>query len=379
MKPISDDALLNQLQDLRDEVPPMPEGLHADWMRLVEEDAMKNSHSVENTRREEAAAPARRTWMRYAGIAAALVFLIGGTVLSRPALRSQGKTARSADVSYASDEDAYEAETGAYDTVMEDADYAYPMEEAAYSAGMQSNALAKSAGMGAAEQPAEDDRKVIRTVDLAITTRDYAASCDQLKALCEAHGGSVTHMSDTTGSRSLHTAYYTLRIPAENLDAFLAEVTGTGTVTRQEISASDVTESYRDTQARLATQQAKMQRLTELLKEATDISDLLAIESEIADTQYQIDSYQTSLNRTDKQVAYSTVDITLKEEKPEEHLTAPELTLGERLQAAITAGWESFVEFLSDMAVFLTAALPYLLVLALIIIVLRIVIRRRKK
>ena len=367
-----DDALLNQLRELRDDVPPMPEGLHASWMRAVEEDM--NTNHEEQTVRET---PVRRPWLRWVSAAAALVFLVGGTILSRPALRPEKcaagsvpeEAARSvaAPAAY-SESDDYDY--GAYEEA--EADGAY--ESAAFAMG---GSLAKSNAADAV-QP-ETDRKIIRTVDMAITTREYAASCEELKALCAAHGGSVTHMSDTTGSRSLHTAYFTLRIPAERLDDFLAAVQGTGTVTRQEISASDVTESYRDTQARLDTQRAKMERLTQLLLEASDVSDLLAIENEIADTQYLIDSYQGSLNHTDSQAAFSTVDITLKEEKPEENLTAPELTFGERLQAAVSAGWESFVEFLEDMAVFLLAALPYLIVLALIVVIVRLVVRRRRK
>ena len=59
---------------------------------------------------------------------------------------------------------------------------------------------------------------------------------------------------------------------------------------------------------RLKTQQDKMTRLLELIKQATDVSDLLEIESEVADTQYEIDSLQSSLLTIDRDVDKSAVN-----------------------------------------------------------------------
>ena len=73
------------------------------------------------------------------------------------------------------------------------------------------------------------------------------------------------------------------------------------------------------------------------------------------------------------------MDITLREEKPEENLTAPELSLGERLLAAIQAGWDAFTEFLEDAAVFLVAALPFLAVVALLAVILHIARKKHRQ
>ena len=357
MKPELDDVLLNQLQSLQEEVPPMPEDLHAGWMQQLEEEAMKETRTSRPI----------RPWLKALSVAAAAIFVIGGTLLTRPLLRPDSSSRQRATIANSATEaDSWDATE----------DYAEAEIETMVSYDAANGILmAKSADQGGIVS----DRKVIRNVELTITTREYDQSFEQLQALCAAHAGSIAYMSDTTGSRSLHTAYLTLRIPAENLDAFLQDASEAGAITRKEISASDVTESYQDTQARLNTQQAKMERLQELLRNASDISDLLAVENEIADTQYLIDSYQASLNNTDRQVAYSTVDITLREEKPEENLTAPELSLGERLLAAIQAGWDAFTEFLEDAAVFLVAALPFLAVVALLAVILHIARKKHRQ
>ena len=82
----------------------------------------------------------------------------------------------------------------------------------------------------------------------------------------------------------------------EKLDELLAGAEGYGRVISRTETAEDVTESYQDTAARLATQQAKMERLQALMNDTASLSDLLELESAIADTQYTIDSLQSRLN-----------------------------------------------------------------------------------
>lgn len=123
-----------------------------------------------------------------------------------------------------------------------------------------------------------------------------------------------------------------------------------------------------------------MDRLQALITESGDLSDLLALEAQIADTQYQIDALTTSLNRTDRQAAYSTVTVSLYEE------TAPAITdttvsLSERISAALRMGWEAFTDFCQDMLVFVTAALPFIAIVVVLVIALAIIrkVRRNKK
>ena len=52
-----------------------------------------------------------------------------------------------------------------------------------------------------------------------------------------------------------------------------------------------------------------MERLQALMSETATLSELLELESAIADTQYTLDSLQSQLNQTDDQVAYATVDV----------------------------------------------------------------------
>ncbi len=375
------EVLRDALSGLNEEVPPMPEGLHAAWMQKVEEDAVTKTKQPTRTRFMQKAT-------RYLSIAAALVFVVGGTLLTRdqfsdlsdirtrqPAL---GSAATYSGASFTGARKMVYEDGGVEETAAADYDLMVASNAelvvAAATSGEWEAALSR-----AMPEPAEAEKKIIRTASLTIATQTYEDSLAALRSGCEQSGGWIQNVSESVGrSNGLRTAHLTLRIPQSALDGYLLDADALGRITSRSESATDVTESYQDTAARLSTQEALMARLQALLPESADLTDLLALESQIADTQYEIDRLRSSLTSTDRQVTYSTVTVTLKEE------TSPALTDGavsfsDRLKAAVFTGWEAFTSFLSDAAVFLMAALPFIAVVAVLYIAVRIVRRFKRR
>lgn len=375
MLPIDENEVLRDaLSGLNEEVPPMPEGLHAAWMQKVEDD-MDHSRiekAIEKTR-------TRRSLTRFLSVAAAMVFVVGGTLLTRDDLYAKsadtaaGGTSRSALF-----ESAY-ANSASYDYDEVYDDEVAETETAAYGAVLTSSARGTvKASADTDTGTADTEKKIIRTASLTISTQTFEDSLTALKSACEGQGGWIESATENTSSYSgLRTAYLTLRIPQDALDAYLAGTEELGRITSRSESAQDVTATYQDTQTRLNTQLALMERLQALITESGDLSDLLALESQIADTQYQIDSLQSSLNATDRKVSYSTVSVTLKEEKTAD-LTDDSLSFGERLSSAIRVGLNTLVGFLGDAAVFLVAALPFIGIVVIVAVILWIIRKRRK-
>lgn len=347
------------LTTLARDVPPIPADFHAGWMKRVKED-VKMRQDQENKR----SAPARRGWLRGLAVAAAAVFVIGGTLLTRDTLAPRGGAVQSAE---------------------QMAEYYAEPEAAVNDAAYGGIAVTRSAPKVAAyslDTGAADEisgQKIIRTATLTIATKQYDDCLDALRALCEETGGNVTYLSEDSGAGGMRRASVTLQVPADKLDGFLDGAAAVGRVTHREETASDVTESYQDTQARLETQEALMARLQALMTDTASLSDLLALESKIAETQYNIDSLRDSLNRTDRRVDYTTVDVTVREETSAAGAADSELPLTERLKSGIAAGWGAFVDFLEDAAVFLTAALPFLAVAALVWGIVHVARKNRKK
>ena len=342
------EALRQKLEALRKDVPPMPEGLHQRWMKAVEESPMQQK-------------PSQRTpWKRALAVAAAAVFVIGGTLLTRDLDLGQPMTKNTPMTT------AYEGDYASYDS--------------GYGMSSGSTYMARSAGNE--ETATLDDtvagqtQKIIRTVSMKLGTRAYDDSLAALKQGCADAGGWIASLTENGGD--VRTAYLTLRIPAGQLDAFLEGAGGWGRMISRSESTEDVTESYYDTKARLDTQQALMERLRALVDTAQELSDVLALEAQMADTQYEIDRLTASLQSTDRQVDYATVSVTLREETAGDDAENSGLSLGERLMGALNAGWDAFADFVQDAVVFLVSALPFLAVAAVAAGVFHLIRRRRK-
>ena len=305
-----------------------------------------------------------KNWSRIllkAGIpaAAALVLVVGAISVSN---FQTGSTRVSGEIPAVKTAAAYRSTGEELDGAVM-MDYEVAEEAAALSGSVDGTQLWGDTGTESSQE-----RKLVRTATLTLRSSAFEEDLSAVKALVTSLGGYLESFSQTgdTASGSLRRACLTIRIPAEQLDAFLGGAGEIGRVTERYESASDQTSIYYDNETRLATLRAKLTRLTEMMAEATDMSDIIEIEDAISETQYQIDSYETSQRTIDNSVSMSTVTLTLREEKQEEVAQDEQITLGERIGAAFSAGFRSVGTFGENLLVFLAISLPYLMLIALI-------------
>lgn len=244
-----------------------------------------------------------------------------------------------------------------------------------------------SADNGAAATPANGEAaaqgsaKIVRTAEFTLATNAFEQDTQALEALAGSLGGYVSSVSASgeASSRMDRVAYYSLRIPSDRLNDFLRDVAGIGRVTSRYETATDMSTQYADTELRLTTQTQKMARLQQLLTQATDVSDLLEIESEIADTQYSLDSLESSLRAIDRDVAQTEVSVTLREQSAGDTAQAVELTLWQRIGGGFVASLKGISGFLQNLLVFLALALPAAALLAVVVLLGRLVYRAFRK
>jgi len=206
----------------------------------------------------------------------------------------------------------------------------------------------------------QTQRKLVRSADLSIRTNAFDDALAHVQDQLSGVGGYIENLyqyGETTRHISL-----SMRVPSEKLDDFLLSLEGTGKVTNRSESTVDMTTEYTDNEARLKTLYEKRDRLNELMKQAENVSDLIEIESAIADTQYQIDRFETSQRSIDRQVDMSAVSLTLMEQ--EKTVVNPELTLMERIRAGFSDSIEWLGEFGRDVIVFVVMASPVMAVIA---------------
>ena len=221
-----------------------------------------------------------------------------------------------------------------------------------------------------------ENRKIVRTADLTLKTTAFENCTKQIETLIAENGGYIENLSQY--GESTRRLSLTVRVPGEKLDEFLKALEGTGRVTSRSESTSDLTTQYQDNQARLDTLYAKRDRLNDMILKAEDVSDLIEIETAIADTQYQIDLYETSQRSIDRQVDMSTVYLNIIEETPADSANA-DIGLGERIAAAFASGVEGFAEFVQDVIVFIVMISPVLVLIAVIVVIILAVKKRKGK
>ena len=207
-------------------------------------------------------------------------------------------------------------------------------------------------------------RKIIYTADLNLESTEFdSASASLLDALAQA--GGYVQSSESGGSTEYgRWVRWSLRVPADQYRSFLTAAENSASRTSLSESTEDVTADYVDVEARLNSLEAQRQRLEELRAQAGNLEDLLAIENQLTQVQYQIESYTGRKRVLDDQITYSTVNVYLDEVKV---LSPTSTSFGSRIARAFTEGWRGFGHGLQDMAVALVGGLPWLLVLGLAI------------
>ena len=223
----------------------------------------------------------------------------------------------------------------------------------------------------------QDSRKIIYNATLWLETKQYdQASADLLEAASQA--GAYVQSSESNGSaeRGDRSVYYTLRVPADNYSEFLNAAAQAANLVRRSESSQDVTAEYVDLEARLASLEQQRQRLDELAAKAESLEDLLAIEQQRSEVQYQIESYTGQMNVLQDQISYSTVEVYLDEVT---ELTPQSPSFLSRVGSAFRGSWNGFVSVVQELVIGLIYLLPFLVVAAVVIALVVLLARRAAK
>lgn len=151
------------------------------------------------------------------------------------------------------------------------------------------------------------DRMLIWKAYLSIQVWSVSNAVSEAIALAERQGGFVEKKSD----RGDESASLTVRVPAKSFNTVLSSLETLGTVTYRNIEGEDVTEQYIDVEARLKNKMVLRDRLKQLLEKATEVKDILSIETELNRVQADIDSMEGRIKSLKGQVEYATVTISL--------------------------------------------------------------------
>ena len=229
-------------------------------------------------------------------------------------------------------------------------------------------------------------RKLIRNVDMDVETESFDALLASAQSQAEELGGyiessNISNSSYASSTSAARSARLTARIPSEKLDSYLAGISKQSNVTRKSESTEDVTLQYVDLQSHKKALLTEQESLLSMMEQAESIEDIIAINEQLTDVRYQIESMESQLRTYDNQVDYSTVNLYIDE--VERYTPGAAKSAGARIAEGFSANIYRVGSFFKNFAIEFIILLPILIAIAIVlgiaILIVRIIIKISEK
>ena len=213
------------------------------------------------------------------------------------------------------------------------------------------------------------DRQVIQTGSVTLRVDEITESIPKVIELAEDLGGRVDDQSQYTDptQAKVSSANLLVRVPVGNYQTFVDEVTKLGNVEALNTAKTDVTLQAVDLDARIKSLESSINRLEQLVQEATNVADLIAAESALAQRQAELDGLLSQQQYLSDQIDLASIYIYLLR-KDALDAVAP---IG--FWAGLEKGFESVLSALQNSTTYFGLFIPWVLVVALVLLVARLV------
>ena len=216
--------------------------------------------------------------------------------------------------------------------------------------------------------------KLTRSASLEIRVKNIGTAATQVRSIASGLQGLV--LSEQIGNGGLvdpgplkdgsepfaGSGTLTLSVPSDKLDTALDQLSSkqVGTVLQRSASSQDVTSQYVDTQSRLKTMTASVERVRTLMAQAKDLGQVVALESEMSRRESDLESLESQMDALKNSVERSTLAVSLSTPSSIE----PATTNG--FLAGLRSGWAAFTSSAGGLFTAVGALLPFALFFALL-------------
>ena len=260
-----------------------------------------------------------------------------------------------------------------------------------------------SATRGAPAADTQADRDVIRTATVSLIVAQPDQSVEELQRIAVASdgylqsvdsGGGVPACSGGKSCGSTGQSYdstpgaaqprttspvvgsadvttVVLRVPSAAYDSVMSDVRGLGELAALDVSADDVTGQVTDLDARIAAQRESVARVRELMKQATNLSEVVQIEQELADRQSQLESLVAQRRQLAQSVSLATITAVLVPQDQAALLVPSDNHWWD-------APWQAFIGSWQVLLVALAALSPLIIAVAVAGGIATAIVRRRR-
>ena len=193
---------------------------------------------------------------------------------------------------------------------------------------------------------------IARTVSISVVVKDFTAARANLDAILRRHHGYAANLTANTAENAPRSIEASLRVPAPELDAALADLKALGKVQQESQNGEEVTQQHADLVARLKNSRETEQRLRAILEQRTGkVKDVLEVEQEIARVRGEIEEMEAEQKNLEHRVDFATVNFSLAEEYKAQ-LVPPAISTGTRLHNALVEGYRGASETLLGIVLF---------------------------
>ena len=238
-------------------------------------------------------------------------------------------------------------------------------------------------GEDVAKDELSDSRKIIKTYNMSLESKRFSEDCAFITTEAEALGGyiassSVSGNSITSDTKSSRNARYTVRVPADRADDYVALLSERCNVHSFDLATEDITESYYGIRAQLESLVIQEQKLTDMLEKASSLSEMITLDDNLTSVRAQINELNYKLQNMDKSVEYSYIYIHLYEVA---EYQSEEQTYWQKFGQTVVDSFANFVNVLGNLLIVFVWIAPFALVLCVIAAVILLVAAKsnRKK
>ncbi len=262
-----------------------------------------------------------------------------------------------------------------------------------YDGDVESNPDSSLDAEAVTQEPQNASRKLIKTMEYSVETKDLDVLLAGLNKRIEALGGYV-ESSDVDNDANVYYDYdydnvgrrrakreireryanFTIRIPQEHLDEFAATVRESSNVVRESLSTQDITLQYVNTDAEREALEEEFASLTAMMKKAETVDEMIQIERALKDVSTELRSIKSQLKTFDNQVTYSTVHLNVHETNEFTQADAGDKPWQQRIAEGFMDSCDDFVYHFQELLVTVFSNLPMILYYIIVIVLLAVIV-----
>jgi hypothetical protein len=206
-------------------------------------------------------------------------------------------------------------------------------------------------------------KKIIKDGRVGMRVSDLVNTKSRIDTLINHYGGYYANEKLTNSEWEI--AYHLkIRIPSAHFMRFISDTeSGEGEILYKEIDARDITDQFIDLETRLDNKRNYQKRYNDLLIKANSIKEILEIEEKIRALEEEIESTTGQLLYLSDLVDYSTLDLTISQQRTFKYNPAKRDKFSEKVRQSFSKGWFGLVDFF----LFVINIWPFWIILILII------------